>query len=1100
MLDPGLRGLVRVLGGPGTGKSSLLIDVAAARIAAGADPESVLLLTGSGRIGARARSALTTELLRSREAGPLTRRRCERSAHWDPTACGEEAGQGLPAVIREPLVRSVHSYAFAVLRLAAQRAGGPPPRLVTSAEQDAIIAELLAGEIQDGPDATTAWPPELRPALGTAGFASALRELLTRCAERGVDPQELQRLGSLCRRPEWTAAGQFAREYEQVMLLRAAVGTAAPQATTPAVGAAELVGAALEAFAVDPELLAAERARIRVLLVDDAQQLDPQAARLVRVLAAGAELTLLAGDPAQAVFGFRGAEPALLSPASGWGYPHPRSGEGACPYGDDPSQTGGTPTPSVTLTTSHRCAPEVARVISRIASRLPGGGEIDGTGTDSGSVVVRLAASAHAEAALIADTLRRAHLVDGVPWSQMAVIVRSVPRAASGLSQALVRAGVPVAPPAVRGTLAEEPAAHALLTVLAATADGLGGEQALTLLTGPIGRADPVSLGQLRRTLRCADVGAPRELADLLVEALIGDPFRLPAAQARPLRRVRAVLDAASRCHRGGGDPRYTLWTAWRRSGLQRRWLAACERSGPFGAQAGRDLDAVTALFDLTDQYVSRTAGASLRGLVDHVGALQVPAVSVEPLVATEQVTVLSAHAALGQQWDLVVIAGLQEGLWPNTIPRGGVLGTQRLLDVLDGVTENASMRAPLLVEERRLLVAAMGRARKRLLVTAIDGEASDGFAASGEAALPSPFFFEIARWASGSVDPELQPVTAPRVLSVAAVVGRLRGVVCAPQGAVKETVRACAATQLARLARAGVPGADPAGWYGMTTVSTAEPLWSGDRHVVTLTPSSLQTLTDCPLRWLVERHGGTDARDLRSTVGSMLHALIAEPVGSESQLVAALERAWQHLPFESRWYSANELARHRAMIQAFLGWRAQTRRELTEVGVEVDVDGVLHGLRGDAVSVRLRGRVDRIERDGAGRQVIVDIKTGKMPVSKDDAQRHAQLAMYQLAVAEGLSAACGSGPAAECPQSQGDEPGGARLVYLGKTGPGGATEREQDPLTIEARGEWRNLVHQAAAATAGPRFVARINDGCSHCPLRPSCPAHTSVDEPGPV
>src|SRR5277367_5446229 len=341
MLDPGLRGVVRVLGGPGTGKSSLLIDAAAARIAAGADPESVLLLTGSGRIGARARSALTTTLLRSQELG----------------ACR--------AVIREPLVRSVHSYAFAVLRLAAQRAGGPPPRLVTSAEQDAIIAELLAGEIEDGPATTTAWPAELRAALGTAGFAAELRELLTRCAERGVDPERLQRLGRLCGRPEWAAAGQFARRYEQVMLLRATVGTAAPQATTPAVGAAELVGAALEAFAVDPELLAAERARIGVLLVDDAQQLDPQAALLVRVLAAGADVTLLAGDPNQAVFGFRGAEPAAL-------------------LGGDAPQPGAASPTSVTLTSSHRCAPAVAQVVSGIARRLPGGCEIDGTGTDSG--------------------------------------------------------------------------------------------------------------------------------------------------------------------------------------------------------------------------------------------------------------------------------------------------------------------------------------------------------------------------------------------------------------------------------------------------------------------------------------------------------------------------------------------------------------------------------------------------------------------------------------------------------------------------------------------------------------------------------------------
>ena len=72
--------------------------------------------------------------------------------------------------------------------------------------------------------------------------------------------------------------------------------------------------------------------------------------------------------------------------------------------------------------------------------------------------------------------------------------------------------------------------------------------------------------------------------------------------------------------------------------------------------------------------------------------------------------------------------------------------------------------------------------------------------------------------------------------------------------------------------------------------------------HVVTLTPSSLQTLTDCPLRWLAERHGGADPRDLRSTIGSVLHALIADP---SRQRIASCSPHWsgpgQHLPFESR-------------------------------------------------------------------------------------------------------------------------------------------------------------------------------------------------------
>jgi RecB family exonuclease len=664
-----------------------------------------------------------------------------------------------------------------------------------------------------------------------------------------------------------------------------------------------------------------------------------------------------------------------------------------------------------------------------------------------------------------------------VPWSQMAVIVRSVPRAAARLPRALAAAGVPVAVPPIGGPLSQESAAQALLTVLAVTADGLDAEQALTLLTGPFGRVDPVALRQLRRTLqRSQNRCAPQTFDDLLVTALAG---ATPPSGARsgPLRRVRAVLDAAARCHRDGQDPRYILWAAWHRSGLQRRWLTACERGGPSGAQAVRDLDAVTALFDITDHYVSRTSGASLRGLLEHVSALHLPRVSPEPAPGAEQVTVLSAHAALGHEWELVVVAGLQDGLWPNTVPRGGVLGTQRLLDELDGVAEGASLRAPLMAEERRLLVAAMGRARGRLLVTAVDSDTgSDG----REAALPSAFFYEIAQWVNPDGDPgAAQPVSAPRVLSAAAMVGRLRSVVCATDGAVDDAARDCAATQLARLAKAGVPGADPAGWHGLRPVSTSEPLCDND-DLVTLTPSTLQTLIDCPLRWLAERHGGTNPRELRSTVGSVLHALIAEPGRSEAQLLAELDRVWQHFPYEAQWYSANELARHRAMIQAFIEWRAQSRSELTEVGVEVAVDGVLETRCDGGGDVRLRGRVDRLERDAAGRLVIVDIKTGKTPVSKDDAQQHAQLAMYQLAVAEGLLQAGAA-----------DEPGGARLVYLAKPGAAGATEREQDPLTPGARDQWRGSVRDAAAATAGPHFVARRNEGCTHCPIRRCCPAH---------
>lgn len=1057
VLQPGLRGTVRILGGPGTGKSTLLREVAAARIAAGADPESVLFLTGSGKMTAVVRSSLTAQLLGagSPEHAALLRR----------------------AVIREPVVRSVHSYAFAIMCRAAARAGDLPPRLVTGAEQDGIIRELLAGDaaaaaavsdgaVSDGGAASLVrWPVSLHAALSTEGFANELRDLLARCAERGVDYRQLHSIGRRCGRPEWSAAARFGRQYEQVMLLRSAVGSAALQARTPALGAAELVGAALDAFAVDPELLVAERSRIQLLCVDDAAHCDPQAAQLVHILSAGAELTLLAGDPHQGVFGFRGADPVLLtSPTS----------------------------PVVRLRKSYRCSPAVAGAIAGVARALPGREgwrDLDGAGADEGSVRVKVVPSAWAEAVLIADIVRRAHVVDGMPWSELAVIVRST-TAMSALPRALAAAGVPVASSGRRRPLREHPGVQALLTVLAATVNGLNSQQAVSLMTGPLGRVDPVSQRQLYRALRRACGGGMSDEGGLLVAALTGSMPQLPAVLAGPVRRVRSVMAAASRSYHAQRDPRYTLWQIWERSGLAQRWVATADRGGVLGALADQDLRAVTTLFDIADDYVSRTSAASVVGLLDHIEALRLPLVDDNNGSSAEGVAVLSPHAALGRQWDLVVIAGLQDGLWPNTTPRGGVLSTQRLLDVIDGLGDEVSVRAPLLAEERRLLVAAMGRARRHLCITAVDGDSG------GDSAVPSPFVAELARYAvsDDGADAEssygggVASSAAPSVLSLTAMVGRLRSVVCSPPGVVDDVQRSCAAQQLARLAHVGVPGADPGQWYGMVPVSSAEPLWSDAGRIVTVSPSTVQMLSDCPLRWFVQRHGGTSPRRVHAILGSVVHAIVADTGRNVEQLFQKLDTVWGAVPFDAPWYGDRELDRHRAMLKAFDAWRVATRHELTEVGTEVDIDGVIAHPEPGLPGVRVQGRIDRLERDAAGRLVVIDLKTSRSPVTKSEAAQHAQLALYQL----GIAAADQSSAVGDQGMVPHGTAGGGRLVYLGKPTVAGAAQREQFALSGEQQDQWRSIAQQAAAATAGPTFVARVNPGCSHCPMRPTCPAHT--------
>ncbi|MBQ0993395.1 UvrD-helicase domain-containing protein, partial [Micromonospora sp. H61] len=107
-------GPMLVLGGPGTGKTSTLVEAVAARVAEGVDPERILVLT-FGRRGATA--------LRQRIEA-----RIAQDGH---------------RVLREPLVRTFPAYAFGLLRRAAAERGEPSPRLLTGPEQDLIIRELL---------------------------------------------------------------------------------------------------------------------------------------------------------------------------------------------------------------------------------------------------------------------------------------------------------------------------------------------------------------------------------------------------------------------------------------------------------------------------------------------------------------------------------------------------------------------------------------------------------------------------------------------------------------------------------------------------------------------------------------------------------------------------------------------------------------------------------------------------------------------------------------------------------------------------------------------------------------------------------------------
>ena len=145
------------------------------------------------------------------------------------------------------------------------------------------------------------------------------------------------------------------------------------------------------------------------------------------------------------------------------------------------------------------------------------------------------------------------------------------------------------------------------------------------------------------------------------------------------------------------------------------------------------------------------------------------------------------------------------------------------------------------------------------------------------------------------------------------------------------------AAEQLARLARAGVPGAAPDDWYGVAPLSTDAPL-RAPGEVVPVSPSDVEKILRCPLRWMLERHGGGEVGALSAVTGTLVHALVqAGAAGADgAEMEGALRAAWQRLDLGAPWFGRRELARVRAMLAAFDGWVHRSRADgLRLVAVE---------------------------------------------------------------------------------------------------------------------------------------------------------------------
>ncbi|MFE9635967.1 ATP-dependent helicase [Streptomyces sp. NPDC006463] len=1151
-------GPLLVLAGPGTGKTTTLVEAVAARVEGGADPARILILTFSRKAAVE---------LRDRAALRL-------------------------GGARAPQATTFHSFCYGLVR-AHQDTDlfADPLRLLSGPEQDVMVRTLLEGQRRIR---SIRWPDDLRAALTTRGFADEVRAVLARARELGLGPEALSDFAGRIGRPDWKAAAAFLSEYLDVLDMQGTLDYA------------ELLHRAVLLAERTPSLSSA----YDVIYVDEYQDTDASQLRLLRALTGTGGTLIAFGDPDQSIYAFRGADiNNILDFESSFPGARVRALTVARRSGAGLLAATRLLTTRMPLTRLPAAAVRAHRELA--AAREGGGAEVYTYPT------------AGAELDNIADILRRAHLEDGVPWQEMAVLVRAGGRTLPAMRRALITAGVPVETDGADTPLRHEPAVSPLLTALRATAtfaaglpagsasadasdpdpaapadpdpaapapvgsqegpaadpaalspggpvapadgaapaapaasaadpaasaadpavtaadpaasdalnapaddladalnapaddladdldapaddlaaapadaraDGpdagwIGVEAALTLLASPLGGLDAADLRRLGRALRdeerAAGVKVPAP-SDVLLARALAEPERLTAhdpAYARGAQRLGLLLRKARELLQGGGTAEEALWTLWDGTPWPQRLERSARRGGTAGRNADRDLDAVCALFDTAARAEERTGGRGALNFLEQLEAEDIAADTLTTRAARpDAVRLMTAHRSKGLEWSLVVVAGVQEGLWPDLRRRGSLLEADRI--GRDGLAEPLTPGA-LLAEERRLFYVAATRARDRLVVTAVKAPADDGDQ-------PSRFLTELG------VTPKDVTGRPRRPLAVPALVAELRATTVDP--AASPALRDAAARRLARLAaltddedRPLVPAAHPQRWWGLyEPTRSSVPLRDRDRPVA-LSGSALDQLANtCSLQWFLGREVKADAPSTAAQgFGNVVHVLADEVASGRTPadlavLMERLDSVWDALAFDAPWKSAQEKENARAALERFLRWHTTDRGGRAAVATEHEFDVTLEA---GEYAVRIRGSMDRVESDPQGRAYVVDFKTGKSAPTKAEVERHPQLAVYQLAVREGAVDEVFDGlrPA----------PGGAELVQLRQPAPkkegGDAVPKiqAQEPLPGGSSGEWvGDLLATAAGRVLDERFAPAVGKHCDHCSFRSSCSA----------
>lgn len=345
-------------------------------------------------------------------------------------------------------------------------------------------------------------------------------------------------------------------------------------------------------------------------------------------------------------------------------------------------------------------------------------------------------------------------------------------------------------------------------------------------------------------------------------------------------------------------EAQYTLALAWNATGVAGVWQRAALRNDVAGRAANDRLDVAMRLFQFA---ADGSAGEDIVAFMDQVRSMQIEADSLAHVGPVEQAVTLTTPAgAAGNHWRHVWLPAVQQDVWPNLAERATLFGGEDLADLmLHGRIGGADPAgcdprlAAVLSSEKKNLLVAVTRADETLTISATwneDCTPSDflyGY-------LPERFIRQrdeavFTRPGGQSADDDAESHAGldadPRGLVTAARIALACHGADSPEGQ-------DAASALALLAEHGVRAADPKQWYFVDTADedTSDGGPEGrsgsrnERHTVTLSPSSVDSIWSCPVCWLLERRcSGPQSGGVRAGFGTLVHEVAQR--GSEERL-----------------------------------------------------------------------------------------------------------------------------------------------------------------------------------------------------------------------